>query len=163
MSHPFIRDAAIIHRARSSDRLPALSTDARTVFAGARSGEWTKESAHRRSRLITGELQPLSGRGAAELDRARPTALHSRSAAWSNFNSPHLRRASSPSSLFPRTVTESYALDSPLVSHILLHKLINSTLYDLFFLILFLLILYLEIIFIIEETSLSDICNLQNL
>lgn len=30
------------------------------------------------------------GRSAAELDRARPTTLHSRSAAWPNLNSPHL-------------------------------------------------------------------------
>lgn len=30
------------------------------------------------------------GRNAAELDRARPTTLHSRSAAWPNLNSPHL-------------------------------------------------------------------------
>jgi len=71
-------------------RFPLRS--ARAAFAD-RTDERERSSDHR-------QAPTPSGRGAAELDRARPTALHSRSAAWPNLNSPLLGRASSPPSLF---------------------------------------------------------------
>lgn len=85
---------------RSSDNvLSALSTDARTIFAGTRSGEWTKESGTGALVWSQASCNPFGSRRSW----ARPGATHSPTfvvAAWPNFNSPHLRRASSPPSLF---------------------------------------------------------------
>lgn len=110
---------------------------------------------HRRSRLITGELQPL--RVAAQLSSTgrdpQPYIRGLRRDLTSTH--PTLDEPRHHPLYSENTVTESYALAFPLVNHALLRKLIDSTLYDLFF-ILFPLILYFESIFIIEKRLLSD-------